>query len=182
MVFLDVDGVLACYRSQVYNAAKDGMQEDSGLIYGHHLCPPKSIGRSPLEESCVDNLKWLVSRNPNTRVVLSTTWRLQPHLKSFLVDTLSAKGIAVLGQTDDLFPQSRGAEVRAWLRKHKEEEGGMRWPATLCWTMTRSTVMLATQSSPLAMLSRPSWALAPTPTSTQRQVSRLHLHGWLWSP
>ena len=124
MVFLDVDGVLACHRSQVYNAAEDGMQEDSGLIYGHHLCPPKSIGRSPLEESCVDNLKWLVSRNPNTRVVLSTTWRLQPHLKSFLVDTLSAKGIAVLGQTDDLFPQSRGAEVRAWLRKHKEEEGG----------------------------------------------------------
>ena len=79
----------------------------------------------PLEEPCVDNLKWLVSQNPNTRVVLSTTWWLQPHLKSFLVDTLSAKGIAVLGQTDDLFPpQSRGAEVRAWLRKHNEEEGG----------------------------------------------------------
>lgn len=53
-------------------------------------------------------------------VVLSTTWRLDPKQRDFLVQALEANCIKVIGDTPDLGGRGRGAEICAWLQDHPE--------------------------------------------------------------
>ena len=111
VLFLDVDGVLACRRSLSCTYA-DG---DPTLLFD-----PKKGTFSPLERRCVSELVRVVDAT-GCAVVLSTSWRLDEGLRQFLVGALAEKGVAVIGDTPSL-PSSqggRGAEVAAWLASAK---------------------------------------------------------------
>jgi hypothetical protein len=105
VIFLDCDGVLANYRSQMMEVSPG----DSGdLIFD---CNDEE--NKPLEKSCLANLQWLAT-SANAKVVLTSTWRLERSMRNFLVNTLQVYGIDVVGDTP-ASRDGRGAEVRAWL-------------------------------------------------------------------
>ena len=111
VIFLDVDGVLATTRSML----SDYEEGDATLIFD-----PRGQ-EFPLERSCVAQLLRLVEAAAAV-VVLSSTWRLEPGMRRFLLEALAAGGIGeavVVGSTPNLPGGGRlggrGAEVRAWL-------------------------------------------------------------------
>ena len=110
-VFIDCDGVLACYRSMCW-IFEDG---DDTLVYD----PEGRDSCAPLEKRCIRNLRTLTEA-AGCGVVLSTTWRLNDGQRSFLTDSLAAEGITVLDSTPDLGSQGRGFEIAAWLEQHPE--------------------------------------------------------------
>ena len=115
VLFLDVDGVLVCRRSLLYEYDDD----DVTLLFD-----PKGKCFSPLERRCVSELRRVVDATA-CAVVLSTTWRLEEGLRQFLVGALAEHGIDVIGDTPSL-PSSqggRGAEVAAWLASAKHDGG-----------------------------------------------------------
>ncbi len=108
VIFLDCDGVLANYRSQMmrFSAA-----DSHGLLFD-----PDQPQAKPLEKACLENLRWLAGAAGCARLVLTTTWRQSPPLRAFLVRALGDYGLEVLGDTPDLpGAGGRAAEVLAWL-------------------------------------------------------------------
>ena len=90
IVFLDVDGVLANWRSQMMTGS--GPTADRSLIF----LQGDPDEAPPLERSCVEELASLC-RDCNATVILSSTWRVDPVLCAFLRRTLEGAGVAVGG-------------------------------------------------------------------------------------
>jgi hypothetical protein len=105
VIFLDCDGVLANYRSQMMEVSQ---ADSSDLVFDND-----DEEHKPLEKTCLANLEWLAS-SADAKVVLTTTWRLEKSMRQFLVQTLQLYGIDVVGDTPDS-RDGRGAEIRAWL-------------------------------------------------------------------
>jgi hypothetical protein len=105
VIFLDCDGVLANYRSQ--------MMEVSPADSGDLIFDDNDEENKPLEKACLANLQWLV-KSANAKVVLTTTWRSVKSMRDFLVKVLQTYEIDVVGDTP-ILQDGRGAEVRAWL-------------------------------------------------------------------
>jgi len=125
VLFLDVDGVLTTHRC--LGSVKDYDYDDPSLLFATDLgvaCDDDSSsdrgGLVPLERAMVGQLAWLLRELPDLRVVLSSTWRQQAHMRAFLLVALAAMGVdvqtVVVGDTPTLSPlEGRGAEVMAWL-------------------------------------------------------------------
>ena len=110
-VFIDCDGVLACYRSVCCIFEDD----DDTLVHD----PEQRDACIPLEKRCIRNLRTL-TKAAGCGVVLSTTWRTDENQRNFLTDSLAAAGITVVDSTPDLGGQGRGFEIAAWLEQHPE--------------------------------------------------------------
>ena len=87
VIFLDVDGVL--------NSAKDG--------FSHHL----------ESEHHLQLLDEIVKKS-GAEIVLSSSWRKIPSLRSVLEKKLSNYGITIYGETESI-PGTRGTEIKDWL-------------------------------------------------------------------
>eukprot|EP01052_Picozoa_sp_SAG31_P054027 SAG31_NODE_14153_length_824_cov_1.383448_1_plen_253_part_10 len=115
VVFLDCDGVLACYRSLV----GDFEDDDPSLLFDS-----TSQVSTPLERRCLANLKRSLvdpdaaNDSSPAAVVLTTTWRLVEDQREFLLRALQTEDIEVLGSTPSLPGQGRGFEIAAWLAEH----------------------------------------------------------------
>jgi hypothetical protein len=129
VLFLDVDGVLTTHRC--LGSVKDYDYDDPSLFFATELGVPcaaaddddSSSGSGvlvPLERAMMGQLAWLLRELPDLRVVLTSTWRQQAHMRAYLLAAMAAMGIdvhtAVVGDTPTLSPlEGRGAEVTAWL-------------------------------------------------------------------
>jgi len=109
VVFIDCDGVL-CNARSVTCDYEDG---DDSLWYD----PDGTV--LPLEKRCIAALRHIVEET-GAVVVLSTTWRIDPRQRDFLVKALQSNDIQVIGDTPDLGGCGRGAEIHAWLQDHLE--------------------------------------------------------------
>lgn len=107
VVFLDCDGVLATKRCMLYADPCPELLHDA-----------EGIEDTPLERRCLSELKRVVDET-GAKVVLSTTWRLDPEQRRFLVHALEEFGIVVIGDTPDSH-EGRGYQIAAWLREHPE--------------------------------------------------------------
>jgi hypothetical protein len=83
LLFLDVDGVLNNRASR----------ED-----GDHMPTTAAL----------DHLEYLVQTAHQTRIVLSSTWRLDAQLRDALVKMFGQRGLAIYSQTPDLEATHRG--------------------------------------------------------------------------
>lgn len=109
-MFLDVDGVLANWRSQMMTGS--GPTADRSLIF----LQGDPDEAPPLERSCVEELASLC-RDCNATVILSSTWRVDPVLCAFLRRTLEGAGVAVGGATPHTADATgRGGEILRYLR------------------------------------------------------------------
>jgi hypothetical protein len=109
VVFLDCDGVLANYRSAIW----DFKEDDNSLYHDPHG------HQTSLERRCLLNLKRVLDET-GAVVVLSTSWRLYPAQRTFLVSAIETivgvPGI-VIGDTPNLGTQgNRGLEIDTWLQ------------------------------------------------------------------
>jgi|MDSY01.2.fsa_nt_gb hypothetical protein len=109
LIFLDVDGVLNC---------RDRRKKGADL-----------------HEDLVSRFVAMV-REFDARVVLSTSWRLVPHLRNRLIDRLGEAGLAlerILGDTASIrtpqYKNSRGVEIEAWLRDNNPTPPPAAWIA-----------------------------------------------------
>jgi hypothetical protein len=127
VVFLDVDGVLACYRS-LMRGEGPATAEEREISGSRRLIFDDEVGSQnvPLEAASIEQLAWLVQQS-GAGVVLSTTWRLYPDMKGFLLRALANFGIEVFDDTPDLRKSDgrsgdggRGEEVMMWLQGHRE--------------------------------------------------------------
>ena len=110
VLFLDVDGVLACERSQLYDYEDD----DKSLI--HH-----SAGKyPPLEVRCVAELR-RIQQATECSIVLSTSWRIDPDMRKHITKVLHDElGDGVVAScTPVLRGQDRGEEIVSWLGAHR---------------------------------------------------------------
>ena len=115
ILFLDVDGVLNTFP----RAAADEVSTPEGAA---------------LSASRVRALAALVTKL-DCRLVLSSTWRLTPPLRSSLERRLAAAGVdrsRLLGATperscrrytDDAMAATRAEEIRGWLASHQDTDG-----------------------------------------------------------
>jgi len=112
LLFLDCDGVLNTTRCLTCEYSDD----DASLVF------PSSAELSdflPLERACLAQLKRIIQET-GARIVLSTTWRLEPAMRLYLLQALDACGIeedAVLGDTPTLAGAGRGQEIAAFLEQ-----------------------------------------------------------------
>lgn len=115
-IFLDVDGVVASGRCICLNVDPS---TDATL-----LSPSPSLLGVCLERSLLSNLAWLVAQCPGTKVVVSSTWRLDDGLFKFLREALREAGIgdeSFAGSTPNLEGRGRGAEIRAFLDANRHD-------------------------------------------------------------
>eukprot|EP00927_Polykrikos_kofoidii_P073546 TRINITY_DN69577_c0_g1_i1.p1 TRINITY_DN69577_c0_g1~~TRINITY_DN69577_c0_g1_i1.p1 ORF type:complete len:271 (-),score=53.25 TRINITY_DN69577_c0_g1_i1:178-969(-) len=92
VIFLDVDGVLNGRRT--YDPVRRRLEEDCMLLFT------------------------AFARETEASVVLSTTWRHEPHLRHELVNALWQHGLprdSVVGQTPNLGFDRREEEIQNWL-------------------------------------------------------------------
>ena len=119
LIFLDVDGVLANWRSQMMIDESDtGDHDDLISLAGSVDAAP------PLERACLENLAWLASE-AEAVVVVSSTWRQEPDLQAFLETALAEVAVAVEGRTPVLPSSSsrgRGDEILAYLEGRSDVE------------------------------------------------------------
>ena len=117
VIFCDVDGVLALWRSQALRERRRGREATKavpGLIFA---ADPQT---APLEASCVAELAWLAREAGGARVVLSSTWRRQPDMVDFVRRVVAAAGVEWGGVTE-YDGRGRGHEVLAWLAAQLED-------------------------------------------------------------
>jgi len=117
VLFLDVDGVLVTRRC----LNEDYEEDDETLFFFHELCPHITSHVSPIEKSKVSMLKWIIDQIPHLKLVISSTWKVDETMMTFLIAALEASGIVsstVLGTTPS--GMSRGAEIASWLETHPE--------------------------------------------------------------
>lgn len=103
VIFLDVDGVLNAYSTNV--CTKSGVQF--------------------VEDNLIEKLKRIIDKT-GVNVVLSSDWRYDRNYEEFNGDYLELKnklaeyGIAFYGFTPEIYHENRGVEVDAYLKKHPE--------------------------------------------------------------
>lgn len=90
VVFLDCDGVLNVARSHTFDFEDD----DASLLYD----PDRVSPNAPLERRCLNQLARVCSMTGSV-VVLSTSWRLHPHMRKFLVGAIEDTGSDTLQRT-----------------------------------------------------------------------------------
>lgn len=88
VLFLDIDGVLNKDRTKEFYNGVIGLDQKLLNLY----------------------LPWL-TKHPEVKVVLSSTWRKKPEHKAYL----SSRGLSWISETPFLPGQSRGAEIKRWL-------------------------------------------------------------------
>jgi hypothetical protein len=117
VLFLDVDGVLAMQRC----AMEEYEEGDESLYFVNQLCPFITTHITPLEKSRVAMLKWVIDQIPQLKIVITSTWRIDISMRTFLVCALESAGIqtseVVLGDTP-ITHSCRGSEIREWLNMH----------------------------------------------------------------
>ena len=122
VLFLDVDGVLTMERC----VTEEYEDSDNTLYFVHNLCPAITTHITPLEKSRVAILKTIVDHIPDLKIVISSTWRIDVNMYTFLLSALEAGGIntahVVLGGTPhNRSSQScRGSEILEWLNNYPE--------------------------------------------------------------
>jgi hypothetical protein len=106
IVFLDIDGVLNSVASVIYHHGK----KDANKL----LCP-----------IAVSNLKYLLKKNPDARICISSTWRKVLGIYGTTV-VLKKHGIPkgkIIGCTPITFSsRNRAGEILEWLEDHDVEK------------------------------------------------------------
>ena len=117
LIFLDVDGVLALWRSQVAegNATAHELEKEGLLCLG-----ASADAAPPLERACLEHLSYVV-REAGASVILSSTWREDPVLVGFLKAQLEKVGVAVDGVTPIHRNSGRGQEVLEYLDDGRQD-------------------------------------------------------------
>lgn len=108
ILFLDVDGVLATSRCLLFDFEDDG--RDATLYFS------SKDPFIPLEVDRLRILEWIVKAT-GAKIVLSSTWRLEPSMRAFLLQAFEAHGIpaqTVIGDTPSR-ADGRGSEIKEWL-------------------------------------------------------------------
>jgi HAD domain in Swiss Army Knife RNA repair proteins len=116
LLFLDFDGVLNSAqfaRLQHRNWVKDKLNPRP---YRDEFCP-----------ICCSNLLWVIEKNPDLKIVISSSWRLGTPLEELqaLLERHGIPGILIIGKTPHLVNPGeptvpRGLEIQKWLDDHKE--------------------------------------------------------------
>ena len=110
VIFLDIDGVLSCYRCQVMDFA----EEDSTLIHPPIDCKNVLV---PLERPLIANLKYLLDKTGGN-IVITSTWREWDDSMKFLFESFEKEGISsekIIGLTPVLPGCTRGEEINNWI-------------------------------------------------------------------
>jgi hypothetical protein len=104
---------------------EDYENDDENLYFANTLCPHLTAYLVPLEKRPIQCLKWIIDQIPYLKICLSSTWRLEPDMREFLIASLKAGNIdtdnVVIGDTPALSCfEGRGKEIRQWLDSHSE--------------------------------------------------------------
>eukprot|EP01036_Dinobryon_divergens_P032647 gene32647-42281_t len=119
LIFLDVDGVLVSKRCLI----GDYDEDDTTLF----LPTIHSGVVTPIEKQCIKNLKKIID-TCHSKICISSTWREDEKLKSFLMEALRDGGIdtsvVVIGSTDSIgsIRGGRGAEITEFLKKNPTDD------------------------------------------------------------
>ena len=94
----------------------DYADDDPSLVFpdDQHLA-----GFVPLERSCLAQLRRIIHAT-GAHIVLSTTWRLEPAMRAFLLQALDVSGIGGgggVGDTPAVPGAGRGQEISAFLAR-----------------------------------------------------------------
>lgn len=106
-LFLDIDGVLNSNVSRASRMKRPGCTMlQAGIPSEHHLL-------------LLERLVNAVSSLAACRIVLSSTWRLDPADRKEVVCALSTVGLSLFGDTPDLgIGSNRVQEIRKWLAEN----------------------------------------------------------------
>ena len=120
-IFLDVDGVLNNMKCMTYQFDDD----DDDYITIQKLDDDTDEFLIPLYRPFLLNLKYILDtleeKGSKCKIVMSSTWRLDPPLMSFLMLALDSVGIEkeiIVGMTPSDHTVGRGGEVQAYLNQH----------------------------------------------------------------
>jgi hypothetical protein len=118
VIFLDVDGVLNSQRC----VCDDYEEGDRTLLFASDVLKTNEY-MIPLERHMLENLKYILNEVPSAQICVSSTWREEEQMKSFLYAALKSIGIdtttKIIGATPSLGPlDGRGAEILQWLQEN----------------------------------------------------------------
>ena len=119
LLFLDCDGVLNTTRCLTCEYSDD----DSSLVFPSRA---ELDDFFPLERSCLERLRRIIQET-GAHIVLTTTWRTLPAMRSYLLEAMEKSGIetaAVLGDTPTLAGAGRGQEISCFLEQARLIYGG----------------------------------------------------------
>jgi hypothetical protein len=121
VLFLDFDGVLNSHQSAVFWHSKRDQTKWETEMYSdwggslkeyiaHEFCP-----------IALSNMDFLCSRNPDLKVVVSSTWRIGETVDSLKKILYPAKHVAnAIIDVTPHFSRHRGEEIQRWLDEHPE--------------------------------------------------------------
>jgi hypothetical protein len=109
LLFLDVDGVL---NNEVWKNPVDYFSEGDGADFFIGSFDPK----------CVGLLKNVLDAVPDTKIVISSTWRTDPLLMKCLESVLDEHSKKIIGRTEKFSHGYRGLEIEDFLFKYFRDQ------------------------------------------------------------
>lgn len=107
VLFLDFDGVMNSHSGYVMRNYEGEALEEEYLLFEEHI----------------EVLNWLMNEVPDTKIIISSTWRKYLKLKE-MRDKMVEKGFqypdAVIGVTP--IGKSRGLDIKDWLENNKDND------------------------------------------------------------
>lgn len=122
IIFLDFDGVLNSAQSaQFWHSRRDQTQWENNMYRDW----PGTLKEYIAMEFCpiaLGNLEELIKRNPDVKIVVSSTWRFgeTPETLKKILSPSKIIGDAIIDVTPAFRDSCRGEEIKAWLDKHPE--------------------------------------------------------------
>jgi hypothetical protein len=115
IIFLDIDGVLNSVQSANYwnRRVKEGSSAVGGL---KKLCP-----------IACSNLQYILEKDEDIKIVLSSTWRISDNWKENFKNAEMPHAILsrIIDRTPRKLSMERGHEIKLWLEYAKEEGLGV---------------------------------------------------------
>lgn len=121
VIFLDFDGVLNSLQSfKMWEYRKDQSKWETEMYKGWQGSMREYLAMEfcPI---CFSNMEELVRRNPDVKIVVSSSWRINETVESLKQILYPSKLIseAIIGVTES-FSNLRGYEIQKWLDGHPE--------------------------------------------------------------
>lgn len=121
VIFLDFDGVLNSLQSfKMWEYKKDQSKWETEMYAGWKGSMREYLAMEfcPI---CFSNMEELVRRNPDVKIVISSSWRQGETVESLKQILFPSKLIseAVIDVTES-FSKIRGEEIQKWLNEHPE--------------------------------------------------------------
>lgn len=119
ILFLDFDGVLNSMQSRIFweNIKDQTAFEEQMKTYSGGILEMIAMEFCPI---CLSNMDELIRRNPDLKIVISSSWRMSRSVEElkelFKSELISSR---MIDKTDS-FSNIRGEEIQKWLDEHPE--------------------------------------------------------------